>query len=171
VFGGHFMEVPSLEFLCGCLATALLSHYGITQLPVPMRDILAAPPPDLSHDLSLTEVSFGESIWLRPPSGQGSVFVNVEMSPAERRYAMARSLFIGLCSTKGGREAGLPAVPNDNLKAQSDLFARRLLMAPELLPNDWRHMAPDALAELCGVPRAVAAAHLQAAQQRRGERG
>jgi hypothetical protein len=165
------MEVPSLDFLCGCLATALLSHYGVTQVPVPLRDMLVAPPPDLAHDLSLTEVGFGESIWLRPPSGQGSVFVNSEMSEAERRYAMARSLFIGLCSTKGGREVGLPTVPNDNLKAQSDLFARRLLMAPELLPSDWRHMAPDALAELCGVPRPVAAAQLLAAQQHRAERG
>ena len=84
---------------------------------------------------------------------------------------MARSLFIGLCATQGGREVGLPAVPNDNLKAQSDLFARRLLMAPELLPNDWHHMAPDALAELCGVPRPVAAAQLLAAQRPRGEHG
>lgn len=133
--------------------------------------MLVAPPPDLARDLSLTEVAFGESIWLRPPSGQGSIFVNIEMSESERRYAMARSLFIGLCATQGGREVGLPAVPNDNLKAQSDYFARRLLMAPELLPNDWRRMAPEALAELCGVPRPVAAAQLQAAHRPHSERG
>jgi hypothetical protein len=160
-----------LDFLCGCLATALLTHYGVTQVPVPLREMLVTPPPDLARDLSLTEVTFGESIWLRPPSGQGSVFVNVEMSESERRYAMARALFIGLCATQGGREVGLPAVPNDNLKSQSDLFARRLLMAPELLPSDWKQMAPETLAELCGVPKPVAAAQLQAAQPYRGERG
>ena len=155
------MNNASLEFLCDCLVAAFLGHYGVTEVPVPLREMLMAPPPDLARDLSLTEMSFGEAIWLRPPSGQGSVFVNSGMSESERRYAMARSLFIGLCTTKGGREVGLPGVPNENLKAQSDLFARRLLMAPELLPSGWRQLPPDDLAELCGVPRPVAEAHLQ----------
>ena len=74
------MEFASLDFLCGCLATAFLSHYGVKQVPVPLREMLVEPPPDLARDLSLTEVAFGKSIWVRPPSGQGSVFVNTEMS-------------------------------------------------------------------------------------------
>jgi hypothetical protein len=151
------MASPSLKFLCDCLATALLSHYGVTQLPVPLRQMLMEPPPELSGDLGLTEVSFGEAIWLRPPSGQASVFVNAEMPEPERRYAMARAMFIGLCTSKSGHAAGLPAVPNDDLKAQSDLFARRLLMAPELLPDGWEQLEPQALAALCGVPEPVAA--------------
>ena len=160
------MARPSLEFLCDCLATALLSHYGVTRLPVPMREILLQPPPDLRRDLSLTEVNFGEAIWLRPPSGFGSVFVNAEMPESERRYAMARAMFIGLCTTKGGRAAGLPTVPNDDLKAQSDMFARRLLMAPQLLPAGWERLQPQTLASLCGVPEPVAEAQLQIASQR-----
>lgn len=156
------MTRPSLEFLCDCLATALLSHYRVTELPVPLRQMLREPPPELSRDLGLTEVSFGEAIWLRPPSGQASVFVNAEMPEPERRYAMARAMFIGLCTSQSGRGAGLPAVPNDDLKAQSDLFARRLLMAPELLPPGWEHLEPGALAVLCGVPEPVAAATLLA---------
>ena len=154
------MARPSLEFLCDCLATALLSHYGVTHMPVPLRDMLLTPPPDLSGDLGLTEVSFGDAIWLRPPSGLASVFVNADMPEAERRYAMARAMFVGLCTTRSGRAAGLPTVPNDQLKAQSDLFARRLLMAPELLPADWKQLGAQALAALCGVPEPVAEAQL-----------
>ena len=157
------MPRPSLEFLCDCLAAALLSHYRITRLPVPLRAMLLEPPPDLSGDLGLTEVSFGEAIWLRPPSGQGSVFVNAAMPEPERRYAMARAMFIGLCTSKSGQGAGLPAVPNDELKAQSDLFARRLLMARELLPDGWEQLEPRALASLAGVPEPVAATHLRVA--------
>jgi len=105
-------------------------------------------------------VTFGDAMWLRPPSGLASVFVNADMPEAERRYAMARAMFVGLCTTKTGRAAGLPSVPNDQLKAQSDLFARRLLMAPELLPADWKQLGPQALAALCGVPEPVAEAQL-----------
>jgi len=159
------MAQPSLKFLCDCLATALLSHYGVTHMPVPLREMLLDPPPDLAHDLGLTEVGFGEAMWLRPPSGMATVFVNAEMPEPERRYAMARAMFVGLCTTKGGQAAGLPAVPNEDLKAQSDLFARRLLMAPELLPSGWQWLAPQALAALCGVPQPVAAAQLLAEAQ------
>ena len=159
------MAQPSLKFLCDCLATALLSHYRVTQMPVPLREMLLDPPPDLSHDLGLTELSFGEAMWLRPPSGLATVFVNADMPEPERRYAMARAMFVGLCTTKGGQAAGLPAVPNADLKAQSDLFARRLLMAPELLPAGWQRLAPQALAALCGVPQPVAEAQLQTASQ------
>ena len=109
-------------------------------------------------------MNFGEATWLRPPSGLATVFVNAEMAEPERRYAMARAMFVGLCATRGGRAAGLPAVPNADLKAQSDVFARRLLMAPELLPPGWQRLAPQALATLCGVPRPVAEAQLLSAQ-------
>jgi hypothetical protein len=159
------MSGPTLGFLCNCLATALLLHYGVKRTPVPLRAMLLEPPPDLAGDLGLTEVTFGEAIWLRPPSGRGSVFANSELPEPERRYAMARALFIGLCTSKGGREIGLPAVPNDDLKAQSDLFARRLLMAPQLLPAGWERLRPQDLAELCGVPEPVAAAQLLAIAQ------
>ncbi|MEI2827871.1 MAG: hypothetical protein V9F04_16845 [Dermatophilaceae bacterium] len=94
---------------------------------MPVRDMLLNPPPDLRHDLSLTEVGFGEAIWLRLLGGQGSVFANSDLPEPERRYHMAGALFTALCATAGGRAVGLPPVPNDEMKAQMDLFARRLL--------------------------------------------
>ena len=74
---------------------------------------------------------------------------------------MARALFTGVCSSRGGQAAGLPPVPNDNLKAQSSIFARRLLMSEELLPGGWEVMSPEALADLFRVPQSVAEARLQ----------
>lgn len=154
------MGLSTLTFLCDSLAAGLFAHYGIAQLPVPVRDMLINPPPDLRRDVSLTEVSFGEAIWLRLLGGQGSVFANSDLPEPERRYHMACALFTALCATAGGRAVGLPPVPNDEMKAQMDLFARRLLMAPQLLPEGWQGMPPAGLAELCGVPQVVAETHL-----------
>lgn len=156
------MSRPSLEFLCDSLAVALLSHYGVTQAPVPVSQMLLDPPPDLRRDISLTDVNFGEAVWLRLIGGQGSVFANQTLPEPERRYHMACALFTALCATQGGQAIGLPDVPNDDLKAQMDQFARRLLMAPEVLPEGWRALPSERLAELCGVPVDVVENHLAA---------
>ncbi len=150
----------SFEFLCDSLAIALLAHYQVTQTPVPVREMLLDPPPDLRDDLSLTEVGFGQATWLRLIGGQGSVFANSELAEPDRRYHMAGALLTAFCASKGGHEAGLPTMPNEDMAAQMDFFARRLLLAPEVLPPGWQHLACEALADLAGVPKAVAAAHL-----------
>lgn len=132
--------------------------------------MLGSPPPDLAKHISLTEtLPFGDALWLRPPGGQASIFVNPTIPEPNKRYGMARAMFVGLCSSKGGQEAGLPEVPNDNLSAQSDLFARRLLLAPSLMPEDWEGMPAEALAELFGVPVDVVEAHLN--EMVRADRG
>jgi hypothetical protein len=155
------MNRPSLGFLCDCIAAALLARYGVTRPPVPLRAMLGSPPPDLAQHLSLTEtLPFGDALWLRPPSGQASIFVNPSIPEPQKRYGMARALFVGLCSSQGGQEVGLPEVSNDNLSAQADLFARRLLLAPCLMPEDWEGMPAEALADLFGVPVDVVEAHL-----------
>ena len=149
------MAWPSLEFLCVCITAARLDRDDVRRLPVP--------PSDLVHDLSLSEgLHFGDALWMRPPDGWGSVFVNPAVPEPQQRYAMARALFIGLCDSKGGRAVGLPRAPNDDLSAQSTFFARRLLMPADLLTYGWKRLPPDQLAELCGVPIAIAEAHLAA---------
>jgi hypothetical protein len=150
------MERPALDFLCDSLVVGLLAHYRVRRVPVPVRDMLISPPPDLRRDISLTDVSFGEAIWLRLIGGQGSIFVNENLPEPERRYHMACALFTALCATRGGQAVGLPEVPNDDLKVQMDQFARRLLLAPEVLPHDWASLAPAQLASLCGVPVEIA---------------
>ncbi|MEK7326330.1 MAG: hypothetical protein AAB217_13840 [Chloroflexota bacterium] len=156
------MALPSLEFLCDSLVAILLDYYGIDQPPVPIRDILRSPPPDLTGDLSLVEgLPFNDALWIRLPNGQGKVFANLDISEHERRYAMARSLFTGLCYTKGGRAAGLPYAPNDNLNAQATFFARRLLIPDDLLPPDWQAMPLGELAALFVVPEWLVEDRLQ----------
>ena len=156
------MALPSLEFLCACLAAGLLDHYGIVRPPVPVREMLDSPPPDLAGDICLTfGLPFSDALWLRLLRGQGTVFVNNALSEVEQRYAMARALFTGLCASKGGRAVGLPAVPNDALNAQGAMFARQLLMPPCLLPDGWEGMPPPELAQLFVVPVSVAEARLQ----------
>ena len=156
------MAQPSLEFLVVAIANALLDYYGIEAPPVPVREILRSPPPDLARDLSLTEMlPFGEALWLRLMGGQGAVFVNSDLSEARRRYAMACALFIGLCSSEGGRAAGLPPLPNDNLREQSTIFGRHFLMPESLLPPGWDRMSANELADLFGVPASVAESRLQ----------
>jgi len=151
---------PSLEFLCDSLVAGLLAHYSVTRAPVPVSDMLRQPPPDLRGDISLTGVTFGEAVWLRLSGGQGSIFANENLPEPQRRYNMACALFTALCATRGGQAAGLPDLPNDQLKAQSDYFARRLLLAPEVLPADWAALTPSQLAALSGVPVEVAEHHL-----------
>jgi hypothetical protein len=122
--------------------------------------MLLNPPPDLRRDISLTDVTFGEAIWLRLIGGQGSVFANENLPEPEQRYHMACALFTALCATRGGQAVGLPEVPNDELKAQMDQFARRLLLAPEVLPEGWSALTAPQLAAMCGVPVDVAEEHL-----------
>lgn len=157
------MAGPSLSFLCDSIVVALLRHYDVRHAPVPVREMLTNPPPELASDLSLTEVSFGEAIWLRLMGGQGSVFANQHLPEPELRYHLACALFTALCATPSGHDAGLPTVPNDEMQAQMDAFARRLLLAPELLPAGWQGWPPEQLARQCGVPQSVAEVHLAAA--------
>lgn len=150
------MAQPSLEFLCHCITIALLDHYAVDRAPVPIREMLDSPPPDLAGDLSLTGLPFGDVLWLRLLRGQGTVFFNNTLSEVEQRYAMARALFTGLCDSKGGRAVGLPAVPNDELNVQGAMFARQLLMPEPLLPAEAASMSPQELARLFLVPVSVA---------------
>ncbi len=88
------------------------------------------------------------------------MFVNPGLSERDRRYAMARALFTGLCASEGGKAVGLPDVPNNDLAVQAALFARRLLMPVDLFPDGWQMMSAEDLAGLFIVPVPVAEARV-----------
>jgi hypothetical protein len=158
------MRFPSTQFLALCIAEALLDHYQITQPPVPVRNMLVNPPADLTPYVSLAEtLPFGEALWLRTIRGRGAVLVNPVLPEVERRFAMARALFIGLCASEGGQMAGLPnaAIATDDLMAQAAFFARNLLIPTSLLPSGWESMSEDELADLFELPVEVVKARLQ----------
>jgi hypothetical protein len=149
------MAQPTVKFLCVAIANALLAHYGVERPPVPVRDFLRTPPPDLTNELSLIEaLSFGEAMYIRGLSGQGTVFSNPNIPGATQRVALARALFLGLCNSRGGQAAGLPSakVLTSELHNSASYFARCLLMPEWLLPEGWETMRPEPLAELFDVP-------------------
>ena len=155
------MAEPSFEFLCTAVTAALLDHYRLRQPPVSVRDILQTPPPDLERELSLAEVlPFGEALWMRTHTGQGCVFVNPGLPEPQKRYAMACALFTALSASPGGKALGFPAVPNEQLREQQDLFARHLLIPAELLPRIGPALSAEALARMFVVPLAAAEARL-----------
>jgi hypothetical protein len=158
------MILPSIEFLSNCMAAALLDHYGVDRLPVPIRTFITSPPPDLASDLSLTEgtsITFCDAVWVRLINGQGVVFLNGNMSEPNRRYAMACALFMGLAATKGGRAVGLYEAVNATASNHAERFGRGVLLPVELLPGGWESMPADDLAKIADVPVRVVAARLR----------
>lgn len=157
------MGSPPIEYLSRCLATALLDFYQVDKPPVPVRKMIASPPPDLARDLSLVEVPglpFRSAEWLRLYDGQGRVFVDVDAPKTQRRYAMARALFIGFCSSRGGRAAGMN-IALTALDAHAMHFGRCLLMPQNLLPQNWQYMAIGTLAQLFEMPTTAVEARLK----------
>lgn len=146
---------PSVQFLCLCIIEALLEHYQISQPPVPVRELVRAPYPALTRELSLVEnahINFCDALWVRLMNGQGVMFVNGNLPEPQRRYAMAVALFSALCASPGGRDAGLPHPESIGIQFYAEQFARWLLMPNGLLPVDWQHSPTDELAETFIVP-------------------
>ncbi len=81
------MSNPSLPFLADSIAHYLLEQLDVKRLPVPVREILEAPPKALTHDLSLSGgLALGVARWIRLLDGQGIVFVNGQSAP-RRAYS------------------------------------------------------------------------------------
>lgn len=162
------MSNPSVEFLIRSLVAALLDQYHVVSPPVPVRQMIASPLPDLAGDLSLTEnmfITFCEAMWLRLIGGQGVVFANANLPEPQRRYAMACALFSGLCLSEGGRAVGLHNNPYEEAKTHEHQFARSLLIPLELLPPDWCSMSAAEMAALFDVPVSVSGLRIHELRQ------
>jgi hypothetical protein len=156
---------PTLEFLTASLAAALLHDFGVSQAPVPIRQMVSKPPPDLTTDISLAEsphFTFCRAMWIRPLDGQGVIFLNAGLPENERRYELACALFAGLSASAGARAAGLYAAINGGSSSaqitHAQRFARWLLMPLEFLPPDWQHQTDEELARLFAIPLYIARA-------------
>jgi len=152
------MAQPSIEFLCACLANALLYYYHVERPPVPIEEMLLMPPPDLAGDLALVRwAPYVGYMYRRGLSQRGAVYVHPKLEPIEQRMAMASGLFLGLRNSEGGQAVGLKqSVVSEDAQVESELFARYILMPAHLLPPDWETLAPQVLAGLFEVPLDVA---------------
>jgi hypothetical protein len=142
-----------------CLAQGLYEYMGVAAPPVPVEGLLKHPPETFADDFGVVDMysTLWDATFARPPNGQGSVFVRIDLSPAERRFALARELLSALITSRHGRSMGLVQLLMADLRDSAEFFARCLL-TPEPLLQAFRKRGGDAadLAEAFGLPAAAA---------------
>jgi hypothetical protein len=121
------------------LAQGLVEYMGIAEPPVPVEEILRHPPEIFGADFGVVDMysNLWDATFARPPSKRGSVFIRADLSPKDRRFALAREMLIAMVTSKHGKELGLQALVMDDLQDAAEYFARSLL-APEPLINAYR---------------------------------
>jgi hypothetical protein len=142
-----------------CLAQGLFDYMAVAAAPVPVEGLLKHPPETFAEDFGVVDMysTLWDATFARPPNGQGSVFVRIDLSPAERRYALARELLSALITSRHGRAMGLVKLLMADLRDSAEYFAR-VLLAPEPLLQAFRKRGGQAgeIAETFGLPTAAA---------------
>lgn len=143
-----------------CLAQGLYEYMGAAGPPIPVEGLLQHPPETFAEDFGVVDMysTLWDATFARPPNGQGSVFVRIDLAPDERRFALARELLSALITSRHGRAMGLVKLLMADLRDSAEYFARCLLV-PEPLLQAFRKRGgePAGLAEAFGVPISSAA--------------
>jgi hypothetical protein len=143
-----------------CLALGLYEYMGAAAPPVPVEGLLKHPPETFADDFGVVDMysTLWDATFARPPNGQGSVFVRIDLPPAERRYALARELLSALITSRHGRAMGLVKLLMADLRDSAEFFARCLLVPEPLLQAFRRREGePTEFAETFGLPASAAA--------------
>jgi Zn-dependent peptidase ImmA (M78 family) len=121
------------------LALGLFEYLGVAEPPVPVEALLRHPPRVLQEDVGLVEMysNLWDATFARMTDQRGSIFVRVDLSSHERRFALARELLRALVTSEHGRAMGLPEILLPDLQECAEYFARQLL-APEALVAAYR---------------------------------
>jgi len=142
-----------------CLAQGLFEYMGVAAPPVPVEGLLHHPPETYREDFGVVDMysTLWDATFARPPNGRGSVFVRIDLSPSERRFALAREVLSALITSRHGRAMGLVQMLMADLKDSAEYFARCLLV-PEALLQAFRRRGGDVadLAERFGIPSSAA---------------
>jgi len=144
------------------LAQGLFQHLGVAVPPVPVEELHKHPPQAFEIDFGVVDMfkCLWDATFARPPSGQGSIFVRFDLSPEERRAALARETLHALVSSRHGRSMGLGEMLGDSLRESSEYFAGHLT-APEVLVTAYRKRTADhadGFADSFGIPAPIASA-------------
>jgi hypothetical protein len=132
---------------------------GAATPPVPVEGLLQHPPQTYREDFGVVDMysTLWDATFARPPNGRGSVFVRIDLSPAERRFALARETLSALITSRHGRAMGLVQLLMADLKDSAEFFARCLLVPEPLLQAFRRRGGASAnLAENFGIPSGAA---------------
>jgi hypothetical protein len=121
------------------LALGLFEYLGIAAPPVPVEELLRHPPDVFANDLGVVDMysNLWDATFARLPSQRGSIFVRIDLSSDERRFALAREILSALITSKHGRALGLADLLMPDLRESAEYFARHLL-APEALVAAFR---------------------------------
>jgi hypothetical protein len=141
------------------MARGIVDYLGTVEPPVPIEDLLTHPPDVYSSDFGVVEMfsNLWDATFARPPSQRGSIFVRIDLEPAERRFALARETLSAMITSKHGRALGLYDMFLANLKESAEYFARHLLAPEELVHNSKSDIdGPQDLAEQFMLPYPVA---------------
>jgi len=142
-----------------CLAQGLYEYMGAAAPPIPVEGLLQHPPDVYRDDFGVVDMysTLWDATFARPPNGRGSVFVRIDLSPAERRLALARELLSALITSRHGRAMGLVQLLMADLKDSAEYFARCLAVPEPLLQAFRRREGKVAdLAEAFGIPTGAA---------------
>lgn len=143
-----------------CAAQGLGEYMGCVAPPVPVEGLLQHPPETFHEDFGVVDMysTLWDATFARPPNGRGSVFVRIDLPPAERRFALARELLSAMITSRHGRRLGLVGLLMADLKDSAEYFARWFLM-PESMLAAYRRRGgqPQEAAHAFGIPAPVAA--------------
>jgi hypothetical protein len=143
------------QWFLRCLAFGLYEYMGAVAPPIPVEGLLKHPPGLYQDDFGVVDMysTLWDATFARPPNRPGSVFVNIDLPPDERRMALARELLSALITSRHGRTLGLVEFLLNDLKDSAEYFARHLL-APEPLMEAFRRRGgtEDGVAEAFGMP-------------------
>lgn len=142
-----------------CLAQGLYEYMGVAAPPIPVEGLLQHPPEVFRDDFGVVDMysTLWDATFARPPNGRGSVFVRIDLNPAERRQALARELLSALITSRHGRAMGLVPLLMADLKDSAEYFAR-CLVVPDALLQAFRRRGGtlEELAETFGIPSGTA---------------
>jgi hypothetical protein len=127
------------EWFLRNIAQGLVDYIGAVEPPVPVEEMLRHPPAIYEFDFGVVDMysNLWDATFARPPSRRGSIFVRVNLSSANRRFALARETLSALITSNHGRELGLADLLMDKLQESAEYFARHLL-APKQLVKAYR---------------------------------
>jgi hypothetical protein len=122
------------EWFLRNLAKGLVEYFGRTSPPIDVESMLTHPPSLYGADFGVVDMysNLWDATFARPPSQRGSIFVRIDLDPAERRFALAREMLSALITSKQGRAMGLPELLLPHLRESAEYFAR-VLLVPDLM--------------------------------------
>jgi hypothetical protein len=143
------------------MAQALVDYTGAAGPPVPVEELLRHPPEAYQEDFGVVDMysNLWDATFARPPGQRGSIFVRVDLAPAERRHALARETLSAMITSKHGRSMGLAELLMSDLKDSAEYFASQVL-APERMVQAYRSSGGGeaGFAEAFQIPTAMASA-------------